>query len=264
MTGPGVCLVASLWAAQGHNIPFPGTSRSVEYAVTASVSSSYLGGKSSPPQTVVRYVGKIEIRITSENGGRVLDMRARDFRTLGDAASLSDKDLRLLNGVSWQCDLMGRHRTLSVGGKNARPSVLDSPLWPFVWEPILSEAPLRLGQTVPRVFSIPAQAFLADDPVGDVPLAADARLDEALPGEYRFVATGQKSTTRPVSHPEAQGLTLTSNLRVEGHWTVSRTDGWINRGSLLFIATLELSSPAHPFGFSKAKATVACDLRRLR
>ncbi|MBV6502494.1 MAG: hypothetical protein AKCLJLPJ_00541 [Fimbriimonadales bacterium] len=261
---PGVFLVAALGVAQGHTIPFPGKTQSVEYALTASVSASYLGGKSAPPQTVARFAGKIEIRLTTENGGSMLVMRAREFKPLGDSTKFSETELRLLSRGSWQCGLTRRDHALTIDGKKATPSVLGSPLWPFVWEPITSESPLKLGQVIPRVYSIPAQAFLMDDPVGEVRLAADARLDEVLPNEYRFVATGQEATTRPVSHPEAQGLTLSSTLRVDGRWTVSRTDGWIDSGSILLIATLELSSPEHPFGFSKAKATVACDLRRLR
>ena len=252
---------------QGHTVQYKRVADEVKYDFRGQMLTTYAGAIDAPPSRQVDIGGTLVLKTESRPGGRwvvVTDVSGLKATRSGKAIPAAEAKLAF-KGVWTQT--VGGSASYTANGAAVLPVAVNAPLWPIAWMPIAADKGMGIGDSWDTVFSLPAQAFLEDDPVGwfVVPLSfvfnGPDPFDKTL---YSMAVKSSHAFDEPVKHPEASDLKLTGSVLVDGRLKTRQDDGRLQSANVIMSFDLMLTNDEYPFGFSKARASVTAVLERIK
>ncbi|MEO7454202.1 MAG: hypothetical protein ABIV13_05500 [Fimbriimonadales bacterium] len=259
--------LASLVLAQGHTVEYKRVADLVKYDFRGQMLTTYAGAIDAPPTRQVDINGTLVLKTEARPGGRwvvVTNFSGLKATRSGKAIPAAESKLAF-KGIWTQT--LGAGASYTADGKAILPVAVTAPLWPISWMPIAAGKGMTVGESWDAVFTVPAQAFLEDDPVGWFPVSLSFVFNGQDPFDktlYGFALKSNRSIDEPVKHPEAADLRLVGNVLVDGRLKTRKDDGRLQSANVIMSYDLMLTNDEYPFGFSKARASVTAVLERLQ
>jgi hypothetical protein len=251
----------------GHLVSYKASEGTVSYRVRGAVVVHYAGGRVAPPRRAVSLEGEYLLETSVRDSGWLMTGRTRELNVKDDEKALSASEVLRVKGGKWSVGSGGSiHYTWN--GQARVPFSLSAPLWPIFWRPIESKHGLKIGDVVDHVFPFPIQAFMEDDPIGELPLRVRLSFNGpksmSIGSVWSFSYSTVETIKLPVNHPEAKDLRLEGEVRISGEVLLNRLDGKLESSTGTIQFQFALLSEKHPFGFSTSRGTVTTSLSRMR
>lgn len=252
---------------QGHPVQFKRVADSVKYDFRGQMLTTYAGAVDAPPSRQIDIGGTLVLRTESRPGGRwVVVADTAGLKATRSGKDVPKADSHLAFKGTWT-QTVGGGATYTAAGKAVLPVAFNASLWPITWVPVAADKGMTVGESWETLFSMPAQAFLEDDPIGWFAVPVSFVFNGADPFDKNFYSLSLKSShtfDEPVKHPEARDLKLVGNVLFDGRLKTRKDDGRLQSANVIMSYDLTLTNDEFPFGFSRARASVTAVMERIQ
>jgi hypothetical protein len=251
----------------GHTVAYKRVADEVPYTFRGQMLTTYAGAVDAPPSRQIDVGGTLVLKTEARPGGRwvvVADTAGLKATRSGKPAPREESHLAF-KGVWTQT--VGGGATYTANGKAVLPVAFNASLWPISWMPIAPDKGMTIGETWSNPFSVPAQAFLEDDPIGWFAVPVTFAFNGPDPFDKTLYSLSLKTTHQldePVKHPEVKDLRLNGTVLFDGRLKARKDDGRLQSANVIMSYDLTLTNDEYPFGFSKARASVTAVLERIK
>lgn len=252
--------------ADGFTVQYKRVASEVRYQFRGQMLTVYAGAIDAPPSRAVDMAGTLILRTEQRPGNRWVVVAVTDGIKVTRAGKPVPKEESHLALKGTWTQTVGGSATYTAKGLAVLPVAFNAPLWPMAWAPIAADKGMKVGEVWSSIFSLPAQAFLEDDPIGWFGIPLNFVFNGQDPINKNLYSISLKTShdfNDPVKHPEAKDLFLTGNVLLDGRIKTRKDDGRLESANVIFSFDIGLTSDAYEFGFSKARGSVTAVLDRI-
>ena len=267
MLFPVIDYPATLQDVQGHTVQYKRAASVVKYDFRGQMLTTYAGGFFNEFPDSVTIAGTLVLKTEARPGGRwVVVADTSGLKATRSGKAVPKQDSHLAFKGTWT-QTVGGSATYTFNGKAVLPTAFTAPMWPISWMPIAADRGMTVGDSWNTQFSMPAQAFLEDDPIGWFNVPISFVFNGPDPFEKNLYSLSLKSThsfSDPVKHPEVPDLMLTGGVVFDGKLKTRKDDGRLESANVIMSYDLTLENEEYPFGFSRARASITAVLQRIQ